>query len=142
MELLYDKTLKYVNILSRIQKRISIEEGYFIIIRLYLTNNTFYYFLCLLFRFVSLIIISGDFNNSFRINNNSLSFQQTLKIMTIHNLLKQYKITDKVYFGISIIIFILFSIRMLIHYNIIRNLQSYKFIGKWPIPCKYQIILD
>ena len=142
MELLYDKTLKYVNILSRIQKRISIEEGYFIIIRLYLTNNTFYYFLCLLFRFVSLIIISGDFNNSFRTNNNSLSFQQTLKIMTIHNLLKQYKITDKVYFGISIIIFILFSIRMLIHYNIIRNLQSYKFIGKWPIPCKYQIILD
>ena len=58
MELLYDKTLKYVNILSRIQKRTSIEEGYFIIIRLYLTNNTFYYFLCILFRFASLLIIS------------------------------------------------------------------------------------
>ena len=71
MELLYDKTLKYSNILSRIQKRISIEEGYFIIIRLYLTNNTFYYFLCILFRFVSLLIISGDFNNSFRKNINT-----------------------------------------------------------------------
>ena len=142
MELLYDKTLKYSNILSRIQKRISIEEGYFIIIRLYLTNNTFYYFLCILFRFVSLLIISGDFNNSFRKNINSYSFQQTLKIMTIHNLLKQYKITDKVYFIISIILFILFSIRVLIHFNIIRHLHNYRIIKKWPIPSKYQIILD
>ena len=142
MELLYDKTLKYVNILSRIQKRTSIEEGYFIIIRLYLTNNTFYYFLCILFRFASLLIISGDFNNSFRKNINSYSFQHTLKIMTIHNLLKQYKITDKVYFGISIIIFILFLIRMLMYFNIIRNLQNYKFVNKWPIPSKYQIIID
>ena len=142
MEMLYDKKLKYVNILSRIQKRISIEEGYFIIIRLYLTNSSLYYFLCILLRFVSLIIISGDFNNSFRPNNNSYSLQQTLKIITIHNLLKQYKITDKIYFGISIIIFILFLIRMLIHFNIIRNLKNYKFIRKWPIPNKYQIILD
>ena len=142
MELLYDKTLKYVNILSRIQKRISIQEGYFIIIRLYLTNSTFYYFLCIFFRFVSLIIISGDFNKSFRTDNNSYSFQQTLKKITIHNLLKQYKITDKVYFEISIIIFILFLIRLLIHFNVIRNLRNYKYIKKWPIPCKYQIILD
>ena len=40
------------------------------------------------------------------------------------------------------LLLILFLIRMLLHFNIVRNLKSYKYIHKWPIPSKYQIILD
>ena len=62
----YDKKSKYYNILSRIQKKYSIYEGLLIIKKQYLTNNSFYYFLCLFFRFIHIILMSGDYEYTFR----------------------------------------------------------------------------
>ena len=41
MDKIYHKYSKYENLLNRIQKNISINEGFFMIMKQYLTNNRF-----------------------------------------------------------------------------------------------------
>ena len=147
MVFIYDEKIKYINILNRIHKKISFEEeGFFIMIRLYLTNNSFYYFICILFRFIPLIIISGDYNNCFEritfINNKHFNLIQFLRKFTCYNLIKQFNITDKNYIELSLFILILFLIRMTIYFNIIKRLKNHEHLNAWPIPGKYQIIID
>ena len=143
---IYDKKAKYVNILNRIQKKISIKECIFIIIRLYLTNNICYYFLCILFRLITLFIISGDYYTSINqissSNNRKKTFGQYIRLFTIHNLIIKLQISDIIYICISLLIFILFLIRIIIYYSIIKNLDNYNYINKWPLPGKYFIIID
>ena len=145
-ENIYDKRVKYINILNRIQKKISVKEGLFIIIRLYLTNNIFYYILCILFRFIALFIISGEYNTIF--NKNSLSnnsyrtIGQFIRLFTLHNLITKFQLSDTVYICISLLIFALFLIRIIIYFSIINSLKNYKYTNKWPIPRKYYIIID
>ena len=89
---------KYNNILSRIKKNFSIAEGFFIIIRLYLTNNIFYYILCIIFRFISLIITSGDYLiEDNELSDNSYSIQKLLKKMTLHYILKKFSFSYRIY---------------------------------------------
>ena len=47
-----DNQEKYRNILNRIHKKISIYEGLLIIKKQYFTDNIFYYFFCVLSRFI------------------------------------------------------------------------------------------
>ena len=145
-EKIYDKKAKYVNILNRIQKKISIKECIFIIIRLYLTNNVYYYFLCILFRFITLFTISGDYYNSINkissSNNSNRTFGQNIRLFTIHNLITKLQISDIIYIWISLLIFILFLIRIIIYYSLIKNLNNYKYKNKWPLPRKFFIIMD
>ena len=146
MEFLYKRKLKYINILGRIKNKNIIEEGFFIIIRLFLTYNSFYYVLSVLFRFISLIIISGDYNNSFMTSNknniNNKTFQQFIKELTLHNIIKKLNINDMVYMEVCLLILFLFFIRIILYSNVAIKLKNYKYINKWPIPGKYQIILD
>ena len=60
MEITLDKASKLNNILLRMRKEFSIPEGFYITIRLYLTNNIYFYALCIILRFIPIIIISGD----------------------------------------------------------------------------------
>ena len=137
---------KYKKILSRINKKFSIEEGFYIIIKLYLTNNVFYYILCILFRFVSLIIISGDYLNTIKDNNilsnNSISIQQFLKKVTLHYLLTKFSFSFRIYMIICLFIYILFIIRLINYYYIIKKIKCKKLTTKWPSPTKFQIIND
>ena len=73
---LIDKNSKYVNVLKRIRKKSSTYEGFLLIKKHYLTNNLFYYVLCILFHFIHLISISGNFSNIFIKKNKSNSFQE------------------------------------------------------------------
>ena len=134
---------KYNNILSRIKKNFSIAEGFFIIIRLYLTNNIFYYILCIIFRFISLIITSGDYLiEDNELSDNSYSIQKLLKKMTLHYILKKFSFSYRIYKIICTLIYILFIIRIFNYFYIIKKIKNKKFTTKWPSPTKYQIIID
>ena len=61
MEIKSDKSSKYNKILSRMQDEFSKEESFYVLIRLYLTNNICFYSLCIIFRFIPILIISGDY---------------------------------------------------------------------------------
>ena len=91
-----DKSSKYEEILTRIHKQFLLEEGFILIIRLYLTDNIFYYILCILFRFIPLIIISGNYNSKNRNDlsksfSNIKSFNEIINVFTCHNLVLRFK---------------------------------------------------
>ena len=135
---------KYENILSRINKKSSIEEGFYIIIRLYLTDNIFYYFLCVLNRFIPLIILSGDYINKFMNNlsaNNSISFQQFFKNITIHGLLRQFYISFRIYKIICILIYILFLIKIFNYFYLLIAIKNKKLTKKEYLPQNIKLLL-
>ena len=139
----YNKKSRYYNILSRIQKKYSSYEGLFIIKKQYLTNNSFYYFLCIFFRFIHIISMSGDYEYTFLKGRSTINkIQNYLRKLTCYNLVQQYDLSYKMYLIIISIIFIVFLINMKLTSNIIINLRKYKLTYKWPLPKKYQIIID
>ena len=137
----YNKKSKYYNILNRIQKKYSIYEGLFIIKKQYLTNNSFYYFLCIFFRFIYIISLSGDYESSFGEESN-YSIQSYVRQLTCFKLAQYFNLPYKIYFIIILIILIFFLFNLKLTLNIILDLYKYKSTYKWPIPKKYQIIID
>ena len=139
---LYSKKYQYHSILNRLQKQISINEGLFIIKKLYLTNNIFYYFLCVLLRFIPLIAVSGDYSNFLFNKRKSKSFQSYLKFVNLYNLLKELNISFVTYCLISFVICLVIIIRIIIDFYNLKKIKSYKNEYKWPFPSKFQIIID
>ena len=137
-----DSQEKYRNILNRIHKKISIYEGLFIIKKQYFTDNIFYYFFCVLFRFIYLISLSGNYTDFFYINKNIKSFQENLKLLTCYNFVKRINVSYRAYIFIILIILVLIIIKGIFDINIIKMLKNYKYTNKLPFPNKYQIIFD
>jgi len=140
---IYNKKSQYYSILNRIQKKYSINEGLFIIKKQYLTNNSFYYFLCMFFRFIYIIPISGCYESIFRTRISRInSIQNYLRKLTCFNLVQQFNLSYNIYFIIVLIILFFFIINLILISNIFINLSKYKYTHKWPLPKKYQIIFD
>ena len=144
----FNKNLKYTNILNRIQKRFSTYEGFLIMKNQYFTDNTFFYLLCVLFRFIHLISFSGDYYNlmnmSININRNmnTNSFKQYIKYISCFNLFQQIIISYKIYIVINIIIIVHFIIRIIIIQIILAKINNYKNSNKWYVPNNIHIIID
>ena len=148
MEIKINESSKFINILSRMKRELYIRQGIYLIIRLYLTNNIFYYILCVLFRFIPLLIVSGNYVNMkintsiTNQNNNSQSFQEFLKLLTIHNLIEKLNFSVNLYIFICILLYILFIIRIIIYYYIIKIYKDDNQVNELPSPPKFQIIID
>ncbi len=141
MEENYD-IIKYYNILNRLTKKTAIYEGLIIIKKQYFTDNFYYYLLCLLTRFIPLIALSGDFSDIYKRANNVKSFQFYLKKFTCNNIIKNFKLSQEQYNALSIMIVILFIIRTLINFYIIKQVKNVRENGRWPLTNKYMIIMD
>ena len=144
MEIKFEKQSKYNNILNRMQNGFSFREGLYLIIRLYLTNNVFYYIASVLFRFVPILLISGNNVNVYRKNltNQNASFHQFLKVLTCLNITKHFNFSVKIYIFFCIIIYLLFIIRLINYLFVIRRFKNKSIENKNPAPPKFQIILD
>ena len=140
MDNLYDKKYIYFNLFNRIQKKYSSYEGLLIMKNQYFTNNIFYYFLSLFFRFIHLIIFCGDYYNA--LNESNMPFKQYIKIFTCYKLLQQFHITFRIYVILDLIIIIFFIIRIIIIIYTFKRFNNYKYSNKWPLPNNLQIILD
>ena len=144
MEIKIGKQTKYNNILNRMQNQFSFREGLYLIIRLYLTNNVLFYFISVLFRFVPLLLISGNNVNVYRKNsiNQNMSFHRFLKTLTCHNITKHFNFSVKTYIFFCFIIYILFIIRVINYLFVIKRFKNKSVENKNPAPPKIQIILD
>ena len=157
------KNKKYIDILKRIKKTLSTYEGIVIMKKQYYTNSVFYYFLCLLFRFIHILSFCGDYNsinnsNNININNNgsnnsinsnvnyrmmgNTSIKQYLNRLTLFYLMNQLSISYSFYFSIVLIILFLYLIRILYLLYIVTKFNNNKHIENWIFPSKYQIIID
>jgi hypothetical protein len=123
-------------------KKTATYEGLVIIKKQYFTDNYYYYFLCLLTRFISLIALSGDYSDIYENKKNVKSFQSYLRSLSCHNIIKNFNLSQEMYITISIIITILFAIRFLMDFYIIKQIMNAKETEKWPLPNKYMIIMD
>ena len=135
-----EKKLKNDNILNRIQKKFSVYEGFLIMKKEYFTNNILYYFLCVLFRFIHLILFCGDYFNI--INKNDISFKHYIRILTCYNIIQQFHLSYTVYIIIILIIIILFIVRIIIIGIILNKLNNYKNSNKWLLINKLHIIIE
>ena len=142
MKDLFISTSEYNDILNRLKKRFNYSDGFNISIKQYFTNNTFYYFICLIIRLIPLILLSGHYSNVFNGNNNLNSFQNYVKLLTCYNLAKYIQISYKFYIVTNILIYISHFIREITYILVIREFKIYKYSNKWPIPNLYRIISD
>ena len=138
----YNDNSKYYNMYNRFQKNISSFESFIIIKNLYFTNNIIYYFFCMLFRFLPLFILSGDYISLFTKKNNIITLRLFLKNFTCYNLVEKVKTSYILYCFVHIIILILFIIRFTMNMLLLKKFHNYKYTKKWPLPCKYKIIID
>ena len=104
MEIKFNKNTKYHDLLARTQKQFTIREGLYLIIRLYLTNNILFYILCILFRFIPLLIIIGNYeilnvdqNLKEENERNLLSFYYFIRKLTCYNLCFKLHLSDEIY---------------------------------------------
>ena len=137
----YDINSNY-NYLFYTIRKLSSFESFLIIKKLYFTDNVFYYFLCLIFRFIPLFILSGNYSTFFKKNKKSKTIYQYLKTLTCHNIINQFKISIKVYLLIHVFLFVLFIIKIIINVFLIIKIDNNKYLNKRPSPNKYKIILD
>ena len=142
MELKSKNQIKFSNILSRMHKNFSILEGFFIIIRIYLTNNVIFYSISILLRFIPLIIISGDFIPSKRNKTNNKNIYCLLKKLLLHNLIKNLHLSIQFYLIVYILFYLLFCLRIINYCSILWSLKNKNFMNDWPLPAKSQIIMD
>ena len=142
MSNMFNTKSRYTNVLNRIKKKFSTYEGILIMKKQYFTENMFYYFLCILFRFIHLISFSGDYSAFFDIPKHVKTFQKFSKNFTIYSIISQMSISFKIYSYLVFIIFILVLIRLLIYYFIISGIHNYDLTNKWVLPNKYLIIIE
>ena len=143
MSHIYNHDSRYVDILNRLHKHSSQKNIFFFIIRQNVTTNIAFYFLCVIFRFIHLIIISGDYINAFSDHINYYSFQNQLKVFTCHNILKYLNVSYNIYILICIILFILLCVRIFIYIYSITLIRNYnKYSNKAPLKSKYLIISE
>jgi len=121
----YNKKIKYIDILNRFQKNSSFSQILFFIVKQNLTNNVVYYFLCVIFRYIHLISISGDYTNAFNDNKNEYSFQEYLKSFTCYNLIKINNLSFKNYILFCILLYIISFIMIINYIYCITKIKSY-----------------
>ena len=144
MDNINDNKTKYHNVLNRIQKKICSYEPFILVKKHYMTDNTLYYFLCVLLRFIYLIGFCGDYIVLSRRRRNSVSFRKCLYMLTCCSFLSQINISFITYIAIIFIILILLIIRLFLNYKILKSFSDNKSKQSkdYDLPNKYQIILD
>ena len=124
------------------QNNFSLEEGIFLIIKQYFTNNIFYYFLCVIFRFIPMILIYCNNSSIFEKYNNSKFILKILKALTLYNIINYLNFSYKMFCAINILLYFIYIIKFILFMKIKKKMKNYKFTHKWPLPNKYEIIIN
>jgi hypothetical protein len=140
----YDKNAQYTDVLNRMQRKTASDEGFYLMVKNYFTNNIFYYFLCVFFRLNSLLLISNKYTDLFDIYSdyNSKLYKKVLGTLSLYNIIKYFHFTFKTYIHFNFIIYLSFIVRFIIYMHIRNKMKNYKNTNKWPIPSSYRIISD
>ena len=142
MDIKSKNKIKINTILSRTKQNFSIIGKFYLIIRFYLTNNIFFYSITIFLRFISLIIISGDYISTKSIKMNNKTIYYLLKKLTFHSLINNLNISFQYYLIANVILYVLFCLRIINYFYIIWKIKNKNIMNDWPSPSKYQIIID
>ena len=130
------------NIYNRFDKNSSNFEFILMYKKQNFTDNIFYYFLCIIFHYIPLAILSGDLDSFFEYREKKESFQGYMKKLTCHNIIKQLNLSYKNYCIIYSLILILLICRLIINFYIIKKFCRHKFKQNLTFIFKYKIIIE
>ena len=141
MEFTDKRLYKYLKLFFRLGKHFSPGTGLLIMIRSYLTNNIYFYIFCIIFRALFLIMVSGNYINSF-LHINSQKIQNSSKIFSLHYIYKDMTLDFNIYLKICSILYLLFIIRLLLLIYLLNKFSSYKNTQIFPTPIRYQVFFE
>ena len=142
MKVIYNSKTEFNDILRRVQKDSFYIEGFFIGIKRSFTNNTFYYFIALIIRFIPLFLLSGDYLNMIKENKESFSFHYFIEQFTLYNCAKHFNLSFNSYFIINLFIYILLIIRIICYGYIITSLKNFEEKKNWSFIDNFRNIYD
>ena len=115
---------KYFNIINQTNKDTPIIVSLLLFIKAYAFENEIFYIFSIFFRFMGLLIICGNFNNSTSLQDESLNFSYIIRIISSYGITKNLKMSNIVYNVISIILFILLLIIISFYSKIIFEIKN------------------
>ena len=115
---------KYFNIINQTNKDTPIIVSLLLFIKAYAFENEIFYIFSIFFRFMGLLIICGNFNNSSSLQDESLNFSYIIRIISSYGITKNLKMSNIVYNVISIILFILLLIIISFYSKIIFEIKN------------------
>ena len=132
---------KYVQVVQHVHKNISTYVPFLLMMKIDFTENFGFFFLSYFFRFIGILILCGDFSFTETQVKENKTFSKWMRNITSYNLVKLLGIDNLGYIIISLIIFVLFCVRIFFYGITIHKIKEKKDIESIR-PNKFQIFMD
>ena len=133
-----EKGMTYNNMIRIIHDKVPSYISFLILLKSHFTNNCLFHILSFFFRFVGILILCANFSLKLQeVKNKSLSFY--LRYLTATKLIEISGINNNGYIIISLILFFLFSFRIISYFILIKKLKTKKHLTKTNL-IYYQIL--
>ena len=132
---------KYTQVVQHVHKNIPVYVPFLLMMKIDFTENFIFFFASYFFRFIGILILCGDFSiETYQVIENK-SLSQWLRNITSFKLVEILGISNISNVVISIIIFVLFCIRIFFYGTTIYKIKSKKDIETIR-PYRFQIFMD
>ena len=119
--------MTFNNIIKIIHYKVPVYISLLIMIKFYFPNNIIFHIISFFFRFNGILILCANFSLKLsEVENKSLSYY--LRYLTASKLIEITKINNNTYIIISLIIFILFCIRIISYFFLMKQLKHKQYI--------------
>ena len=132
---------KYVQVVQHVHKNISTYVPFLLMMKIDFTENFGFFFLSYFFRFIGIFILCGNFNLTEKQIQENKVFSKWMRNITTYNLVKLLGIDNLGYIIISLIIFVLFCVRIFFYGITIHKIKEKKDIESIR-PNRFQIFMD
>ena len=135
------KDIEYYDLIRIVHDKVPSHISFLLMLKLDFTNNTLINVISYFVRFNCILILCGTFQLSKKEVLESKSISHYLEYCSAFFLLKTFKATNFIYNVISLIIFVLFCIRISIYFYTIYRIKKKQNLDKIKLS-KYQIFMD
>ena len=132
---------KYTQVVQHVHKNIPVYVPFLLMMKIDFTENFAFFFASYFFRFVGIIIHCGNFAiEEYQVFGNK-TLSKWMRNITVYKLVDLLGISNMGYIVISLIIFVLFAVRMFLYGTTIYKINSKKDIESIR-PHRFQIFMD
>ena len=132
---------KYVQVVQHVHKNISTYVPFLLMMKIDFTENFGFFFLSYFFRFIGIFILCGNFNLTEKQIQENKVFSKWMRNITTYKLVELLGIDNLGYIIISLIIFVLFCVRIFFYGITIHKIKEKKDIESIR-PNRFQIFMD
>ena len=135
------KDIQYKDLIRIVHDKVPPYISFLLMLKLDFTNNTLFYIVSYFLRFNPIIALCSTFGLSREEAKNSRSLANYLNYLSSFFLINTFQITNFIYIIISVIILVLFCLRISIYFFTIYKIKKKQNLDKLKLS-KYQIIMD